>query len=70
MDKTWGVVITSTGIAPNTGTHAWDVKIRKCDRGYMAIGVATRDVATSAHLGSDKYRYARGAVGSAVMFRS
>ena len=57
VDKTWGVVITSTGFAANTGVHAWDVKLKHCDRGYVCIGVATRETSTATHLGGDKHGY-------------
>ena len=35
VDKTWGVVITSSGFAPNTGVHAWDVKLKQADKGCV-----------------------------------
>ncbi len=55
VDKTWGVVITTTGFAPNTGLHAWDVKLKQCDKSYVCLGVATRDASTAMHLGGDKH---------------
>ncbi len=55
VDKTWGVVLCSNGFSPGTGVHAWDVKLKKCDRGYVCVGVATREASTAVHLGGDRH---------------
>jgi hypothetical protein len=39
--KVWGIVFSTQYFSPKTGVHRWAVRLDKCERGHVFIGVAT-----------------------------
>lgn len=53
-NKVWGAAISSKGLEPKSGVHEWAVKLNKCEKGHIFIGVATSRVSTKTYVGGDK----------------
>ena len=52
--KVWGTVLSATHFQPKTGIHRFAVKLDKCERGHIFVGVATARVNTKTYVGGDK----------------
>ena len=52
--KVWGTVLSSLHFSPNTGVHRWAVRLDKCERGHVFVGVATGQASTRTYVGGDK----------------
>lgn len=65
-DKVWGTVLASKGFAPQSGVHQWTVRMRKCTRGYVFLGVATREASTSNYIGGDNHGW--GMIGTKALW--
>ena len=52
--KVWGTVLSSSHYSPKTGIHRWAVRLDKCERGHVFIGVATSQASTRTYVGGDK----------------
>ena len=65
-DKVWGTVLAAKGFAPQTGVHTWTVNLRRCTRGYVFLGVATREASTSNYIGGDNHGW--GMIGTKALW--
>ena len=52
--KVWGTVLSSACFHPKTGIHRFAVKLDKCERGHVFVGVATARASTKTYVGGDK----------------
>jgi len=52
--KVWGTVLSTKCFSPKTGIHRWAVKLEKCERGHVFVGVATSRASTKTYVGGDK----------------
>lgn len=52
--KVWGSVLSSTYFLPKSGIHRFAVKLDKCERGHIFVGVATARANTKSYVGGDK----------------
>jgi len=64
--KTWGTVLSSTSYSPKTGVHKWAVKLDKCEKGHVFVGVATAQAGTRTYVGGDKYGW--GVIGTQALW--
>jgi hypothetical protein len=39
--KVWGTILSSKFYSPKTGVHRWAIRLDKCERGHVFVGVAT-----------------------------
>ena len=51
--KVWGTVLSTTCFNPKSGIHRWAVKLEKCERGHVFVGVATSRVNLKTYVGGD-----------------
>ncbi|KAL7489479.1 hypothetical protein ACHAW6_015106 [Cyclotella cf. meneghiniana] len=52
--KVWGTVLSTTYFLPKTGIHRFAVKLDKCERGHVFVGVATARASVKTYVGGDK----------------
>eukprot|EP00956_Cyclotella_meneghiniana_P006243 scaffold8150_cov69-Cyclotella_meneghiniana.AAC.4 len=52
--KVWGTVLSTTHFLPKSGIHRFAVKLDKCERGHIFVGVATARANTKSYVGGDK----------------
>ena len=52
--KVWGTVLSATHFQPKTGIHRFAVKLDRCERGHIFVGVATARANTKTYVGGDK----------------
>lgn len=64
--KVWGTVLSSTSFSPKTGVHRWAVRLDKCERGHVFIGVSTSQASTRTYVGGDKYGW--GMIGTQALW--
>lgn len=64
--KVWGTVISTRHFAPKTGIHRWAVRLDKCERGHVFIGVATSQCSMKTYVGGDKYGW--GMIGTQALW--
>ena len=53
-NKVWGTVLSTKFFKPKSGVHRWAVKLDKCERGHIFIGVGTARMSTKTYVGGDK----------------
>lgn len=51
--KVWGTVLSSTCFLPKSGVHRWAVKLDKCERGHVFVGVSTSRANLKTYVGGD-----------------
>jgi hypothetical protein len=51
--KVWGTVLSTTCFSPKSGVHRWAVKLDKCERGHVFVGVSTARVNLKTYVGGD-----------------
>lgn len=64
--KVWGTVLSSSHYSPKTGIHRWAIRLDKCERGHVFIGVATAQASTRTYVGGDKYGW--GMIGTQALW--
>ena len=64
--KVWGTVLSSTSFSPKTGVHRWAVRLDKCERGHVFVGVATAQASVRTYVGGDKYGW--GMIGTQALW--
>ena len=64
--KVWGSVLSSSFYNPKTGIHRWAVRLDKCERGHVFVGVATSQASTRTYVGGDKFGW--GAIGTQALW--
>ena len=64
--KVWGAVLSSSFFSPKTGVHRWAIRLDKCERGHVFVGVATAQASTRTYVGGDKYGW--GVIGTQALW--
>lgn len=64
--KVWGTVFSSTSFSPKSGIQRWAVRLDKCERGHVFIGVSTAQASTKTYVGGDKYGW--GMIGTQALW--
>lgn len=64
--KVWGAVLSTQYFSPKTGVHRWAVKLDKCERGHVFIGVSTSQASVRTYVGGDKHGW--GMIGTQALW--
>lgn len=64
--KVWGAVLATRHYSPRSGVHRWAVRLDKCERGHVFIGVATSQASTRTYVGGDRYGW--GMIGTQALW--
>jgi hypothetical protein len=64
--KVWGTVLSTQQYSPKTGVHRWAVRLEKCERGHVFIGVSTAQATLKTYVGGDKYGW--GMIGTQALW--
>jgi len=64
--KVWGTVLSTKHFNPKSGVHRWAVRLDKCERGHVFVGVATSRTSTRTYVGGDKYGW--GVIGTQALW--
>jgi hypothetical protein len=64
--KVWGAVLSTHYFSPKTGIHRWAVKLDRCERGHVFIGVATSQASVRTYVGGDKHGW--GMIGTQALW--
>jgi hypothetical protein len=64
--KVWGTVVSTQQYSPKTGVHRWAIRLDKCERGHVFIGVATAQATMKTYVGGDKYGW--GMIGTQALW--
>ena len=64
--KDWGTALSSRCFNPRTGVHRWAVRLDKCERGHVFVGVATSQASMRTYVGGDKYGW--GMIGTQALW--
>jgi hypothetical protein len=64
--KVWGAVLSSSFYSPKTGVHRWAIRLDKCERGHVFVGVATAQASTRTYIGGDKFGW--GVIGTQALW--
>lgn len=64
--KVWGSVMSSHYFNPKSGIHRWAVRLDKCERGHVFIGVATAQAGLKTYVGGDKFGW--GMIGTQALW--
>jgi len=64
--KVWGAVLSTQCFSPKTGIHRWAVKLDRCERGHVFIGVSTSQASMRTYVGGDKHGW--GMIGTQALW--
>lgn len=64
--KVWGTVISSTFFNPKSGVHRWAIRLDRCERGHVFVGVSTAQASMRTYVGGDKYGW--GLIGTQALW--
>jgi hypothetical protein len=64
--KVWGTVLSSACYSPKTGVHRWAIRLDKCERGHVFVGVSTAQASMRTYVGGDKYGW--GMIGTQALW--
>ena len=64
--KVWGTVLSTTSFSPKTGVHRWAVRLDKCERGHVFVGVTTAQATLKSYVGGDKFGW--GVIGTQALW--
>ena len=64
--KVWGTVLSTACFSPKSGIHRWAIKLEKCERGHIFVGVATSSASTKTYVGGDKHGW--GLIGTQALW--
>jgi hypothetical protein len=64
--KVWGSVLSTKSFRPKSGVHKWAVRLDKCERGHVFIGVSTSQANTRTYVGGDRYGW--GMIGTQALW--
>ena len=51
--KVWGTVMSSKCFSPKSGVHRWAIRLDKCERGHVFVGVSTSQASLKTYVGGD-----------------
>ncbi|DAZ95584.1 TPA: hypothetical protein N0F65_006070 [Lagenidium giganteum] len=66
--KQWGMAMATTGCPPNTGIHEWAVRLDRCEKGHIFLGVCTRDASVATYVGGDRQGW--GLIGTRALWHN
>jgi hypothetical protein len=66
--KTWSTVLAATKFEPNSGEHTWAVKLQKCDKGHVFLGIARAEASVDTYVGGDQYGW--GLIGTRTLWHN
>ncbi|OQR88413.1 HECT E3 ubiquitin ligase, partial [Thraustotheca clavata] len=66
--KQWGMVLSTYGCAPNTGLHEWAVRLDRCEKGHVFLGVSTREASVATYVGGDRHGW--GLIGTRALWHN
>ncbi|GLE04956.1 hypothetical protein PINS_up013937 [Pythium insidiosum] len=66
--KQWGMVMATTGCPPNSGVHEWAVRLDRCEKGHIFLGVCTRDASVATYVGGDRQGW--GLIGTRALWHN
>ncbi|CAK4165371.1 unnamed protein product [Aphanomyces euteiches] len=66
--KQWGMVISTYACAPNTGLHEWAVRLDRCEKGHVFLGVCAREASVSTYVGGDRLGW--GLIGTRALWHN
>jgi hypothetical protein len=55
--KAWVTVVTSRGLPPFSGLYEFTIRVDKCEKGHVFIGVVTADASCDTYIGGDKFGF-------------
>jgi hypothetical protein len=64
--KVWGTVLSTTSFSPKSGVHRWAIRLDKCERGHVFVGVTTAQATLRTYVGGDKYGW--GVIGTQALW--
>jgi hypothetical protein len=64
--KVWGTALASKYYNPKSGVHRWAVRMDKCERGHIFIGVAVAQASAKTYIGGDKFGW--GMIGTQALW--
>ncbi len=64
--KVWGTVFSTTSFEPKSGVHRWAVRLDKCERGHVFVGVVTSRASKKTYVGGDKHGW--GVIGTQALW--
>jgi len=64
--KVWGSVLSTKHYNPKSGVHRWAIRLDKCERGHVFVGVATAQASMKTYVGGDKYGW--GMIGTQALW--
>ena len=59
-------MLSANHFSPKTGVHRWAIRLDKCERGHVFIGVATAQASMRTYVGGDKYGW--GMIGTQALW--
>ena len=65
-NKVWGTVLGTHAYHPKTGIHRYAVRLDKCERGHVFVGVATSQASVKTYVGGDKHGW--GVIGTQALW--
>jgi hypothetical protein len=64
--KAWGTVLSTTSFSPKTGIHKWAIKLDRCEKGHVFVGVATAQAGMRTYVGGDRFGW--GVIGTQALW--
>lgn len=64
--KAWGTVLSTSSFSPKTGVHRWAVRLDKCEKGHVFVGIATAQAGTRTYVGGDRFGW--GVIGTQALW--
>lgn len=64
--KVWGAVLSTQHFSPKTGVHRWGIKLDRCERGHVFLGVSTSQASVRTYVGGDKHGW--GMIGTQALW--
>jgi len=67
-DKEWGTALAHRALTNDQRIYKWSVRLNKCEKGHIFIGVATASATTGTYLGGDKNGW--GLIGTKILWHN
>ena len=64
--KVWGTVLSTTCFLPKSGVHRWAIRLDKCERGHVFVGVSTARTNLKTYVGGDSHGW--GLIGTQALW--
>ena len=66
--KSWATAVASFPITPKTGTYEFSVRIEKCDKGHVFVGLVSGEANVDTYIGGDKHGFGMIGTRAGVIF--